>query len=210
MIKRIIFDIDGTLITGIDFSSYIKNALNKFGINNQDKVNLFLSNIKEYEKKYSSYDYDLYLNFFSDKLSCKLNDVFLEIFFEELKKAIPTNSYNINKILYNLGDYELVLLSNFFEVSQRNRLEAMGINKYFSEYYGEKIIKPNKKVYIDCSRRYNNNECLIIGDDKKLDIDIPKQMGFNTLFINELGDIKSVEEITPKLIKKLNNHIDYK
>ena len=210
MIKRIIFDIDGTLITGIDFSSYIKNALNKFGINNQDKVNLFLSNIKEYEKKYSSYDYDSYLNFFSDKLSCKLNDVFLEIFFEELKKAIPTNSYNINKILYNLGDYELVLLSNFFEVSQRNRLEAMGINKYFSEYYGEKIIKPNKEVYIDCSGRYNNNECLIIGDDKKLDIDIPKQMGFNTLFINELGDIKSVEEITPKLIKKLNNHIDYK
>lgn len=46
-------------------------------------------------------------------------------------------------MLSSLGDYELVLLSNYFEESQRNRLTAMRINDYFSEYYGEKIIKPN-------------------------------------------------------------------
>ena len=32
MIKRIIFDIDGTLITGVDFSSYVANTLKKYGI----------------------------------------------------------------------------------------------------------------------------------------------------------------------------------
>lgn len=138
MIKRIIFDIDGTLITGINFSSYIENALNKYGIKDPTKTKIFLLNIKEYEKNYNSYGRDSYLKFFSDKLSCQLSYEFLEIFFEELKKAIPLNSYKIAEMLCGLKDYELVLLSNFFEESQRNRLNAMGINEFFSEFYGEK------------------------------------------------------------------------
>lgn len=204
MIKRIIFDIDGTLITGIDFQFYIENALNKYGIHDFTKAKLFFLNIKEYEKKYHFYDRDLYLNFFSDKLSCPLNYDFLEIFFEELKKATPLYSNGIFEMLSELKEYELVLLSNYFEESQRNRLKVMGINEFFSEYYGEKMIKPNKEVYLSAAGSYKPCECLIVGDDKILDIDIPKKLGFQTLFINEFGDLKSVEEITPQLIKKLS------
>lgn len=204
MIKRIIFDIDGTLITGINFSDYIESALKKYGVKDSEhKAKIFLSNIKEYEKMYSFYNKDSYLNFFSSKLSCELNYDFLEIFFDELKSAVPSNSKKLFEMLNSLKDYELVLISNFFEESQRNRLKTMGINGLFSEYYGEKIIKPNKNVYINSSGIYKPSECLIVGDDKKLDIDIPQKMGFNTLFVNETGDIKSVEEITPELIDKL-------
>jgi len=32
MIKRIIFDIDGTLITGVDFSSYVANTLKNMAL----------------------------------------------------------------------------------------------------------------------------------------------------------------------------------
>lgn len=46
-------------------------------------------------------------------------------------------------------------------------------------------------------------ECLIVGNDKKLDIDIPKSLGFKTLYVNENGDINSVEMISPRLIKRL-------
>ncbi len=205
MIKRIIFDIDGTLITEINFSYHIKRALNKYGIKDPNKVKLFLLNIDEYEKTYNNYDKELYLKFFSDKLSCQLDYDFLNIFFEELKKAIPPNPYKIAEMLYRLNEYELVLLSNYFEESQRNRLNAMGINKLFSEYYGEKTIKPNEKAYIDSAGIYHPSECLIVGDDKLLDIDIPKKLGFNTLFVNPNGDINSVEEITPQLIKKISN-----
>ena len=49
MIKRIIFDIDGTLITGVDFSSYVANTLKKYGIEDIEKTKQFLLNIKEYE-----------------------------------------------------------------------------------------------------------------------------------------------------------------
>ena len=203
MIKRIIFDIDGTLITGVDFSSYVANTLKKYGIEDVEKTKQFLLNIKEYEKTYNSYDRNLYLKFFGDKLGCELDNHFLEIFFQELRKAIPENAEKIKSMLAAMNEYELVLLSNYFEESQRNRLTAMGINDYFSEYYGESIIKPNELAYRQALGIYQPSECVIIGDDKRLDIDVPKSLGFKTIYVNENGDIKRVEELSPKLIKKL-------
>lgn len=203
MIKRIIFDIDGTLITGVDFSSYVANTLKKYGIEDIEKTKQFLLNIKEYEKTYNSYDRNLYLKFFCDKLGCELDNHFLEIFFQELRKAIPENAEKIKSMLAAMNEYELVLLSNYFEESQRNRLTAMGINDYFSEYYGESIIKPNELAYRQAQEIYQPSECVIVGDDKRLDIDVPKSLGFKTIYVNENGDIKRVEELSPRLIKKL-------
>ncbi len=203
MIKRIIFDIDGTLITGVDFSSYVANTLKKYGIEDVEKTKQFLLNIKEYEKTYNSYDRNLYLKFFGDKLGCELDNHFLEIFFQELRKAIPENAEKIKSMLAAMNEYELVLLSNYFEESQRNRLTAMGINDYFSEYYGENIIKPNELAYRQALGIYQPSECVIVGDDKRLDIDVPKSLGFKTIYVNENGDIKRVEELSPRLIKKL-------
>lgn len=203
MIKRIIFDIDGTLITGVDFSSYVANTLKKYGIEDIEKTKQFLLNIKEYEKTYNSYDKNLYLKFFGDKLGCELDNNFLEIFFQELRKAIPENTEKIKSMLAAMNEYELVLLSNYFEESQRNRLTAMGINDYFSEYYGESIIKPNELAYRQAQGIYQPSECVIVGDDKRLDIDVPKSLGFKTIYVNENGDIKRVEELSPRLIKKL-------
>ena len=203
MIKRIIFDIDGTLITGVDFSYYVANTLKKYGIEDVEKTKQFLLNIKEYEKTYNSYDRNLYLKFFGDKLGCELDNHFLEIFFQELRKAIPENAEKIKSMLAAMNEYELVLLSNYFEESQRNRLTAMGINDYFSEYYGESIIKPNELAYRQALGIYQPSECVIVGDDKRLDIDVPKSLGFKTIYVNENGDIKRVEELSPRLIKKL-------
>ena len=203
MIHRIIFDVDGTLINGVNFSPYVTNALKRFGIDDLERTKKFLLSIKEYEKMYDSYDRILYLNFFSEKLGCKLDNYFLEIFFEELKKAIPKDNEKIKTVLSELNDYELVLLSNYFEESQRNRLNAMGINDYFIEYYGEKVIKPNELAYRQAQGKYKPSECVIIGDDKLLDIDVPRSLGFKTIYVNENGDIKRIEELTPRLIKEL-------
>ena len=38
MIKRIIFDIDGTLITGVNLSSHVTKALKKYGIEDLEKT----------------------------------------------------------------------------------------------------------------------------------------------------------------------------
>lgn len=204
MIKRIIFDIDGTLITDVDFASSVRTSMKRYGIEDLNKAKEFLINISEYEKQYRYYDKDLYLKFFSEKLSINFDYEFLKIFFAELKNAIPSNSDKIKFMLSSLNEYDLVLLSNYFEESQRNRLTAMGINDFFKEYYGEKIIKPNLQSYILASGKYNPSECLIVGDDKKLDIEVPSQLGFNVLWVNIDGDIRSVEDITPDLIKSLS------
>lgn len=203
MIKRIIFDIDGTLIRESNFRTFITEVFKNYGIEDIDKINLFIANISEYEHNYNCYDRNLYLKFFSNIIGIKLDYNFLKILFQEAKKSIPNNSILIRKMLSTLSEYELVLLSNFFEESQRNRLTAMGINDYFSEYYGEKIIKPNKQVYMDAKGKHEPEECLIVGNDKQLDIDIPKSLGFKTLYVNDNGDITSVEMVSPRLIKRL-------
>lgn len=203
MIKRIIFDIDGTLIKGVNFEPYITSALQKYGIEDLKKTKQFLSSIKEYEHTHNCYDRDLYLNFFSQKLEINLDRKFLTIFFGELKNAIPTNSNKIKAMLLSLNEYELVILSNYFEESQRKRLTNMGINDFFSEYYGEKIIKPNKLAYTLAQGNNKEEECLIVGDDINLDINIPKSLGFKTLYVNENDGIKTVEKISPKLIRNL-------
>lgn len=46
MVKGIIFDIDGTLITGINFFPYLINELNQYGINDLEKIKQFLLYIK--------------------------------------------------------------------------------------------------------------------------------------------------------------------
>ena len=45
MIKRIIFDIDGTLIAGVNFSSYVTNTFKRYGIENIENTKQFLLNI---------------------------------------------------------------------------------------------------------------------------------------------------------------------
>ena len=51
----------------------------------------------------------------------------------------------------------------------------MKIGKYFSECYGEKLIKPNKQAYLSACGNKNPSECVMIGDDIYLDIIRAKQ-----------------------------------
>lgn len=80
MIKRLIFDIDGILITGIDFKVFVKNALQKFNIYSEQNVEKFLFAIKKYESYFDHYSKSDYLDFFSSELNTKLNDDFLRFF----------------------------------------------------------------------------------------------------------------------------------
>ena len=43
MIKRLIFDIDNTIITGVDFKIHIEKALREYGINDLEKLKIYLN-----------------------------------------------------------------------------------------------------------------------------------------------------------------------
>lgn len=213
MIKRLIFDVDGTLITGVNFVNAIKRTLSKLSILSDNNVQLFLHGIKTYELKYNNYNKKDYINHFSQILNCKLDDSFLSILFEELKTAIPPQNKALKNKIHELSlKYELVLLTNYFSESQFNKLNLMGIGKYFSEAYGEDRIKPNKKAYIMACGNNNPDECVMIGDDIFLDIKRAKEEGLKTIMVNtnqksipsDIGTIvDSVEDITIEMIENL-------
>lgn len=213
MIKRLIFDVDGTLIVGVDFIESVKRTLKRFNIYSEENLENFLKAIKTYETKYNSYNKKDYLNHFGDNLGIKLTDNFLDIFFEELKDCIPSKNEKLINTIKELSEkYEMVLLTNYFGKSQLNRLNNMQIGQYFTEYYGEELIKPNKEIYIKACGKHHPSECVMIGDDLVLDIKGAKEQGLNAIFVNSKNiDIESkdiikvdkVEEITIDLINNI-------
>jgi len=182
MIKRLIFDVDGTLITGVNFISSIEATLKKLDFYSEENVMIFLEAISSYEKVFNNYNKRDYTSHFENALGIKLGDNFLNIFFDELKKCVPLENEKLKTSIGELSkSYELVLLTNYFKESQLNRLCTMGINNLFSECYGEELIKPNDEIYLKACGNHNPNECVMIGDDPYLDIEKAQQLGINTI-----------------------------
>ena len=209
MIKRLIFDIDGTLITGVSFDKAIKNSLLEHGFFSEENKQKFIYAISTYENNHSEYEPKQYLQYFSQVLGYQLNKDFFDTFFRNLGLyAIPDNNKELIETIEKLSEkYELVLLSNYFEKSQRGRLKHIGIDKYFIEYYGEKICKPNKQAFLDA----------MIGDHLELDINGAKKCGINTIWVNSKNiennniqtiSVDNINEISQNLIESLNIDIE--
>lgn len=215
MIKRLIFDVDGTLIQGVNFVASVEQTLKRIGVYSDEAVRLFLQGIKTYEQMYDNYNIVDYTTHMGNAIHRKMPQEFVTVFFEELKTCIPPRNQLLIDTIQRLAQrYELVLLTNYFVESQLNRLNNMGIGQYFQECYGEHKIKPNKEAYLSACGDKKSNECVMIGDDIYLDITRAKQEGLNTILVNSkeitvdanIGImVKSVEEISKKLIDKIED-----
>ena len=216
MIKRLIFDVDGTLIRGVNFSNSIQDTLEKFNLNSEENAQSFIRGIGTYEQIYNNYNVSDYTKHMSMMLKTKLPQNFVPTLFESLKTCVPADNSAIQQTIHNLSKkYELVLLTNYFTESQMNRLNNMGIGKYFKECYGEKLIKPNMNAYLNACGEHKPHECIMIGDDKELDILRAKQAGLNTIFVNtqkknvssRLGVVVShAKDITDKTISMADEY----
>lgn len=215
MIKRLIFDVDGTLIRGVTFTNSIERTLKRFNIYSEENVRSFIEATRTYENSHDNYNKADYTAHVEKLIKTKVPDNFLATFFDELRTCTePINQELIEKLQTLSEKYELVLLTNYFAESQLNRLNTMEIGKYFSECYGENKIKPNREAYISACGNNKKSECIMIGDDAFLDIRRAKQEGLNTIFVNtkkinvspEIGVVvNSVEEITERAILKAEN-----
>lgn len=213
MIKRLIFDVDGTLITGVNFIPYIEATLKKLGFYSEENVSLFLEAISSYEKEFNSYNQADYTSYFGSVLGIKLDDHFLSILFDELKTCVPLEYEKLKHTICELAKkYELVLLTNYFKESQLNRLGTMGISNLFSECYGEELIKPNDEIYLKACGKHKPSECVMIGDDPYLDIDKAQELGMHTIWVNSKGlkcntlssaVVHKVEEISIDLVESI-------
>ena len=213
MIKRLIFDVDGTLLVNVDFKPFIVNTLKEINVYSKKHLEGFLEALYSYEANHTSYVETDYVKWIENHMGCELPNNFLDIFFKNLEDAIPEYNVNLVNTIKELSmKYELVLLTNYFSSSQVSRLNNAGIGKYFTEYYGEKVIKPYKEAYISACGTHKPSECVMIGDNPYLDIICAKNEGLNTILVNtkkintdDLNTIvvDKVEDIKSDLIDEL-------
>lgn len=191
MIKRIIFDLDNTLIDWKEeyWNKAIIYACEKFEMEyNKNVEEKIIEAISEYERVEQYYNVEKMQEIINNKLDMKLSSNFIKEILEYFETCIPEQIDDkiLNTLEYLQNKYELVILTNWFQYQQIERLKNTGIYKYFKYVYGADNIKmkPNKEAYQVAIGDFSLDECIMIGDDLKTDIDGALNMGINAIFLN--------------------------
>lgn len=214
MIKRLIFDIDDTLIPSDSYKVAITKTLKYFGIYSEENYKAFCDIGTICEKMYNCYEKKKYLALLNKSLSSSLDESFFDVHFKNLEDTAPNDNEKIRHVIEKLHEkYELVLLSNYFESAQRRRLARGHLSEYFEEYYGEVVTKPNREVFIAACGNHEPSECVMIGDNPITDIEAAIDCGLKAIFVKGKNGrdldfcptISTVEELTEKVIESLND-----
>ncbi len=204
MIKRIIFDIDKTLLkSDEDVFKVYNEFLKQNDYFNFDSRDLYMV-LEKFEATGKSYSNKEVSEFLKNNLDINLNEEHLL----EVRKMYGDASTLINKntdkvLKYLSGKYEIYALSNWFNEDQKNRLRKVDLLKYFKEVYGVDNLgrKPSEEVFRKICIPYELNECIMIGDSIVNDIETPHRIGMNYIYCNynnvetEYKNIKSLEEL---------------
>ena len=202
MIKRIIFDLDNTLIPfPKGFITGYKEVIDSFNLK-ITPVELY-NLIGDYEPLYDHYDYDLMIDFINKKLGTNLDRKFLDKFMEVYDNLdIELNEGVEETLRYLSKKYSIVALTNWFTKSQKNRLKKLDILKYFDEVYGgDYKAKPYKEAFIHAAGEYKLDECVMVGDSIDMDIEPALKLGMKSYLygsndkyecIDKISDLKEV------------------
>lgn len=206
--KRIIFDLDDTLIMWKEeYWSSLNKSLEQLNFKYDDKTIL---NLKEsldyYEKENNRYDKLLMKKHMEKYAKIELPNNFLETWINNLKECVPKNIEDEikNTLQYLNNKYELVILTNWFTEPQVDRLKNAKILNYFSSVIGadlEDILnKPNEQSYLKACYPLKPEECIMIGDSLEKDVIGPMNIGMQAILFDYKniykGDIKKIEKIS--------------
>ena len=204
MIKKIIFDLDFTLMDWEDeYIFAITNAINKLNLDySEEKIKELDYVLTTYEKENSIYDKEKFCNFLNERCKVNLPLEFVDILLEEQTKCYRKfTESEIETLEYLSNKYELYVLTNWYTYTQRKRLENAGILKYFKKVSGgdERELKPSLKAFdiVD-----NKEECVMIGDSIKHDIEPALKLGMQAILITK-NNVK--KDLRYKQIRKLED-----
>ncbi len=207
MKKRLIFDVDDTLIPW-EKAYYVK--LKKILSDNNIKLSWYrfyktLIAIEKYERSHDCWNMKEFKECISKTTKIEMDDKKIELFFNWLENCIVgTASEELhNTLKYLSKKYDMVILSNAFKRTQEKRLEKFGIRKYFKEIYcGDEVMKPSKEAYIRACGKFKPTDCIMIGDNLEFDVIEPSKLGIRPIYVNKK---KHKEYLTIKDICELKN-----
>lgn len=204
MIKKIIFDLDNTLIMWDEkYFNTLEYTLDKLDVKYDSNI---LKKLKQavncYESRYNTYNKEFMRNLMEEYVGFDLPSNFIDTWISFLKECVPKKiDDNVYKTLDYLKEkYELVVLTNWFKEQQEARLKKANMLSYFSKVIGTENIlnKPNKEAFLNACYPQRIEECIMIGDNFDVDIKGALNIGLDAIYF----DYKNIYSGNIKNIKK--------
>lgn len=204
MIKKVIFDLDNTLIKWEDkYIFALVNTIKKLNLDyDADMINKIDNTLVNYSKEHSIYTKEMFCDYINKKCNINLPYEFYDILKEEQTMCYREfTESEIDTLEYLSSKYELVILSNWLTYTQKKRLENAGILKYFSMVSGgdERELKPSLNAFDIFD---NKEECVMVGDDINNDILPAISVGMKAILLNKKNHKK---DLSYKQAKKLED-----
>ena len=176
MIKKVIFDVDDTLIPWKEeYFEEIKKVLNVLKIQyTENDFNEILKALGEYENKYYKFDRKLMLEHINKYTGKQYPIEFIYGCTDRWSECVPEKIEPelIKTLEYLKTKYQLVVLTDWYVDQQAKRLEKAGILRYFTNVYGAEKTnrKPFKDAFAQAICENKPEECVMIGDSLERDI----------------------------------------
>lgn len=209
MIKRLIFDVDNTLIEWKnEYWDALEDVCTVLNMKySKDFKNGIIKAIDSYEETNSYYSKEKMTEQINRVSGYTIDSNFLNVMLKRFEKCVPKEDKNIQNILDILSKkYELVILTNWFTEIQEGRLKSFGILKYFTKVFGTENIKvkPNKESFIAAIEDRLPEECIMIGDSLENDIKGAINAGLKAIYLkSNANKNESNEYITINNISEL-------
>ena len=207
MKKRYVFDLDGTLLTS-DFQYAHQILVDKFGDQALPFVQSIPNLLARYEKNFSRYDYDMLSRFLSFKTGLNLTPEIIREWDAMAGEMPSTEEEYARETLEYLkkNGKSLVVLTNWFGASQKERLKRADLLQYFDNVYGGDIAtKPHKEAYYAAKSLYAPSVCLFVGNDAVTDYIGPRSYSMDSILYDKnyqyhssLVKIKKLNELKKK------------
>ena len=123
-----------------------------------------------------------------EKLARDLSVQFLDLL--PTRTLLFPHTIEILKYLVDKG-YQLHLITNGFEVTQRSKMKHSGLDIFFKEIITSECsnsLKPQKEIFEFALRRSGAKpeDSIMIGDSVEVDIDGARMAGIDQVFVNHL------------------------
>lgn len=190
MIKRVIFDMDNTLMPWKkEYDNEIGIVLKELGIEYTEEENKKIRKaLIEYENNYYTFNTKLMIDFINKYTKKNYPEELIEKLMNKWSKCAPEKlpESTIKVLEYTKSKYEVVVLTDWYKEQQVKRLKKAKILKYFQEVYGAENTKrkPFKEAFMQAIGENKPEECIVIGDDFQRDIEGALKAGLQAIYYN--------------------------